>query len=291
MGKLLRGIVPVFSDEVTLRGHALSAIVAAYPLITQDRDNFPLIQSPAKQKVKSLPGVLFSPGHDWQKERVVFDFIVINLGENFLLLKDIPEAEQLAVNESGLEIGEPEIETGVHEIHLSAGYFDPVIAQDTEPGSQIGVRRETHSAFPAGDGFARVQRKRSHVPESAGVLTALISAEGAGGILDHFQPVLSRDRSHLVNITTKTKFVDWQDGTRPCRYGGFDPGGIDIESPFLDVHKNRGGPGKLDNVGCGDVGKSGDNNLISRTDAKSPQRKLQSGGAVDGGDSMGCSSE
>ena len=44
-------------------------------------------------------------------------------------------------------------------------------------------------------------------------------------------------------------------------------GGVDIKGAWVNIHKDRGGPQQLDNLGRGDEGKRGGKDGIARPDS------------------------
>ena len=291
MGELLRGIMAIFLEKVALRGHALGPVVGADSLRAQGMEDLLLIETFSEQQVEGLPRVIFSLRHKWQEEPLVFDFVVVDFSEDFFLLKSLLNPEELAVDEGGLEVGKPEVETGIHKFHQPVDHVDPVVSQDAQPGRQRAVFRQAHPALPAGDGFPGVQGERSHVPECSGMLATVIGAKGTRGILDHFELMPMGNFHHFADITAKPELMNRKDSPGPGRYRSFDFGRIDIESPLLDINENGGGSREFNHVGGGNVGERRNNDLIARTDAQRPQRELQGGRPVRRGDGMSRAGE
>ena len=151
-----------------------------------------------------------------------------------------------------------------------------VIAQHAHPIGQIVIaRRDRAGITESAEVLSRIKTRGCGMPQASGPAAFVARALGLRIVLQHFQPVLLRQRHDRIHVRGLPVKVHRDDGLGPRRDRRFDPLRIDVAGGFVrfDRHRPRpdirhGEPRRDESVGRND-------HLVSRADVPRPQHKLQ----------------
>src|SRR6202030_3412663 len=112
------------------------------------------------------------------------------------------------------------------------------------------------AAAPRPPRFLRGKKTKTPISANrARGAAAVTRADGLRGVFDDDQIMLTCDGEDGIHVGGQAEQVDGHDRASLRRDGGFEQSGIDVESDWIDVHKNWLGAGVCDGAGGGNETK------------------------------------
>ena len=161
-----------------------------------------------------------------------------------------------------------------------------MIAVTHGPPRQLGVVGGYHAAFAGRDDFSRMEGEATEIPPTADRFAVVGSADGAGGVFDHGDPVLARDAQDAIELGRQAEKVDCHD--RPCatRDGCFEGVGIEVEGLGRYVGKDGLRPHVLRAVRGRHPGERRHDHFVVGLQAERERGEVQRRGTGGGGDGV-----
>lgn len=183
------------------------------------------------------------------------------------------EVFEFDAEDGGLECIEARVDADDLVVVLGLHAVD---AEDAKFRSQ-GVVFGRHQTAVAGasEVFGRKEAEAADRTHGSGAASAVIGADGLGGILDDGQVVASGDLENLVHACALPVDMNWHDGAGARGDGGFDPTDIDIEVIGIDIDINGSGAEARDGAGRSEEGPGGGDDLVSGADIECHQSEQQ----------------
>jgi len=113
------------------------------------------------------------------------------------------------------------------------------VLEEIDPFLRLLVVHHHRSAFDRVEDLGRMKTQGAHIAFEEDAPALHFDAEGMGGIIDDFQPVLIGDLLNSSRVAGLSRDMNRQDRRRPRRDRGFDLSGIHTARIPVDVHEDR----------------------------------------------------
>jgi hypothetical protein len=168
------------------------------------------------------------------------------------------------------------------EVRLTqSSYFAPgsiapaVAAKLLQSGVEHRVGGHRCASLAGGEQLVLVHAEDPDVAEAAGPGVVPSGTVGLGGVLDEWQAVPGSDLPQFVHLRHGRVEVHREERRRPRGDGRLDRPVVHAERVRVDVDEDREGAGPDDGRRARHPGQAGDDDLVTRSDAKSRQRREQ----------------
>jgi len=231
------------------------------------------------------------PAHDgvvvgcWEDEvGFVEEVADVLVGDALAGVDDFGEALHLDDADGGVEVAEAVIvaEAGVGE--PTATRVAALVAEGAAHVGEFFVVGDDHAAFAGGDLFIGVEAEDADAAEGADLAAFVGTAEAFAGVFDEGDFVAGGDGGDFVHADGVAEGFDGEDGFGFGGDGGFDFVGIEVEGLGVDVDEDGSGADHLDDVGGGDEGEGGGDDLVAGADVQGEEAAVEAGGAGGDGD-------
>ena len=160
--------------------------------------------------------------------------------------------------------------------YLAAGLGQGVVAGEDGAAVAIATQR-----------FAGEEAGAAQGAEVAALTAAVGGAEALGGVFDHREVAMAGgDGVDGVQVRRLAVEADGHDGLGAGADLGRDQGRVNVAGVGFDVDEHRGGADQDDDLGGGDEGEGGGDDLVAGTDPKGHQADEQGLGAAGDGDAV-----
>ena len=155
-----------------------------------------------------------------------------------------------------------------------------VLPLEAESPGELGVPGGEHPAVARGDDLPGVEREAGHRPVRPtdalpGAVPLDLAAERAGRVLDHGQAAGAGDPEDALQVAGKAELVHAQHGARARRERLLEPGRVEAERVFLDIHEDGTCAHGDDRVRRGDEAVAHRDHVVPGTHADGRERQLQ----------------
>src|SRR5262249_26531720 len=141
------------------------------------------------------------------------------------------------------------------------------------------VIEHERATLDGGDVLVGVEAEGDEVAGGADGPAAPGAAEGLGGVLDDAEAVLLGDGVEAVAGPGQAGEVGQDDGAGGGRDGGLDAAEVEVARHGVDVDEHGPGADLEDDVGGGDPGERGGDDLVAGADAGDAEGDLEGAGA------------
>src|SRR5438067_1139618 len=125
--------------------------------------------------------------------------------------------------------------------------------------------------------LAWIEAESGRIAERSGATPVEPCAVRLAGILQHQQPMLTRDPPDGLHVGGLAVQVHRHDDPSAWRYGTFDGARIQVVGVGQTVDPDRRGPRERNSAGAGDKRVRRRDHLVAWADAPGPERELQGG--------------
>src|SRR5271166_2869677 len=153
------------------------------------------------------------------------------------------------------------------------GQRHALLTQAAQLLGQARIIGGDHAPFGGGDHLARMQAEDTDVGQRPDRTAVAAAAEGAGGIIQHVQPVPAGQTANRVDIARQPELIDRHDRPRPAGDPARDIGGIDVVGSRVDLGENRYCADVADDVDRSDESERRYDHLVAGTDTPCVQHQ------------------
>ena len=157
------------------------------------------------------------------------------------------------------------------------GQRHALMAQPPQAVGQLRIVGGDHAALGGSDDLARMQAEYRHIGQRPHRPAPVEAAEGAGGIVQHPQPVPAGQSTDRVDVAWQPELIDRHDHPRSVGDSAGGAGGIDVIGGGVDLGKDRGCADMPDDIDRSDKSKRRDDHLVAGADTPSMQHQKGAG--------------
>jgi hypothetical protein len=199
---------------------------------------------------------------------------------------DLGQPAHLGHAHGGADVAQPVVEPGLGEGEPAAGPHPSVAAEQLEALGQHVVVGHHHAALAGGDHLAGVEAVAADVAQAPARPPVVRGAQGAGGVLQHGQPVLTGELQARAQVRGQPEQVHRHDRPRSRRQVALEVDRLDVVGVGLHVDEH-GHRTLLDHdVGRRREGEVGHEHLVAGADAERHQGQVHRRRAGAGGEGV-----
>src|ERR1700722_4288180 len=135
------------------------------------------------------------------------------------------------------------------------GWISALVAESPDTARNCRIPGDDGASFPGGDLFVGVKGKNAGIPHGASFTATMLGTDRPAVSLKPPQPPAFGDFEDRIHFGWNAEGVRHHHGSRPRRYGLFDPSWIDVQGLRIDIHKDRHGALVANGIGGGDEGE------------------------------------